>query len=132
MVRNLLLSASPILVTWGAAQVKKMTFSRKKIHIHDWYELTSRYLCVARLYTLCTSFNILQMYITGDHMLKLSHIFWGLISSMFVSYLYGLIWNILYQICFGPYCIMTTPLVQHCVIKNGSLYGVSYFMQRDY
>ena len=78
------------------------------------------------LYTLCTIFNKIQKYISDNHVLKLSHIFWGLISSIFVSYLYGLIRHILCLICIGLYWNVTMLLVQHYVIKNGPLYGVSY------
>ena len=52
-------------------------------------------MCVAQLYDLCWSFNIIHKYITGDHILILSYIFLGLISSTFVSYLYGLMRRIL-------------------------------------
>ena len=59
-------------------------------------------------------------------MLTLSHIFLGLTSSTFVSYLYVLIQYILCLICIGPYCIFTATLLKHRFITNGPLYGVSY------
>ena len=60
-------------------------------------------------------------------MLKLSDIFFEPISSTFVSDLYGLIRRILDLIFVAPHCNYTAPLVQHCVITNGPIYGVSYF-----
>ena len=90
--------------------MKKMTYR---------YELTIMSLRVARLYTLCPIFSIIQKYITGDHMLTSSHIFLGLISSTFVSYLYGLIRHVLCISSIGPYCKFTMPLVKHGVITNG-------------
>ena len=39
--------------------------------------LTPRSSCVSGLYTLCSNFNIIQKYITDDHMLTSSHIFQG-------------------------------------------------------
>ena len=59
-------------------------------------------------------------------MLTSSYIFPGLIPTMFVSDLYGLIQRILYLILFRPYCIVTVMLVQHPVITDGPLYGISY------
>ena len=59
-------------------------------------------------------------------MLTSSHIFLGLISSTFVSDLYGLIQRILYLICIGPYYIFTVPLIKQRVLINGPVYGVSY------
>ena len=49
-----------------------------------------------------------------------------LISSAFVSDVYGLIQHILYLIFVAPYYNVTMTLVQHCVISNGTLYGISY------
>ena len=49
-----------------------------------------------RLYSLFPSFNKILKYITGNHMLTLSYILYGLIYSTFVPYLYGLIRRILY------------------------------------
>ena len=43
-----------------------------------------------------------------------------------MSDLYGLIQPILCLIFVGPYCNITVPLVKHCVITKGPLYGVSY------
>ena len=60
-------------------------------------------------------------------MLTLSHIFSGVISSTFVSYLYGLMWHILCLIYIIPHCNVNMPFVHHCIIKNGPLYRVSYF-----
>ena len=51
--------------------------------------------------------------ITGDHMLTFSHTILGLISSMFVLNLYGLIRHIYFFFSIGPYYIVTVPLVQH-------------------
>ena len=45
-------------------------------------------------------------------MLTLSQIFLGLISSTFVSDLYGLIRRILYLIYVAPHCNETMPLLQ--------------------
>ena len=125
MVRTLLLSTSPILKK--AQPMWRKWLCHKKLHVHDQYELLSRSSCLARLYNLCQSFNIINRYITGDHMLKLSHIFLGLISSMFVSGIYALIRRISCLICIGPYCIVTVPLAQHHVITNRPLYIISYF-----
>ena len=49
-----------------------------------------------------------------------------LTSSMFVSDVCGLMRRILYLIFVTPHCNVTVPLVQHCVITSGTLYGVSY------
>ena len=51
----------------------------------------------------------------------------GLISSTFVSDLYGFIHRILYLIFGRPYCKFTLTLVKHCVLKNGSVQRVLYF-----
>ena len=59
-------------------------------------------------------------------MLTLSHIFSGLISSKFLSDLYGLIRRILFLICIRPYCNFTLTLVKHRVITHGTLNGVYY------
>ena len=50
-----------------------------------------------------------------------------LISSTFVPDVYGLMRHILCRIFVAPYCYVTVSLVQHCVITNGPLYGISYF-----
>ena len=60
-------------------------------------------------------------------MLTSSHIFLGLISSTFVSDLYGRMQRLLCLICITPYYIFTVTLEKHRVIKDGTLYGVSYF-----
>ena len=104
----------------------RKSLRHEKRHVHNQYELTTRFLCIAQLYMLYPIFDIIQKYITGYHMLKSSHMFLVLISSTFVSNLYGLIRSILCFVCIGPYCIVTVPLVQHWVITNGPLYGVSY------
>ena len=120
-------TSSPKCVTYskkGAAYAKKMTSLLKTSHARPrWFNVNVPMLI--QLYTLFPSFNIRQKYITGNHMLTSPHIFLGLISPKFVSDLYGLIRRILY-LNFGPYCIFTVPLVKHCVIKNGPVYGVSY------
>ena len=59
-------------------------------------------------------------------MLKLSDIFLGLISSTFVSDLYGLMRSILYLICIKPHCKFTVPLLKQRVITNAPVYGVSF------
>ena len=59
-------------------------------------------------------------------MLTFSHIFLGLISSTFVSDLYGLIRRMLCLFFIGPYFIFTVPLLKHDVITNAPLNGVSY------
>ena len=51
-----------------------------------------------QLFNLFPIFIVKWNYITGDHMLTLSYIFSGLMSSTFVSDLYGLIQRILYLI----------------------------------
>ena len=48
-----------------------------------------------------------------------------LTSSTFISDLYGLMRHILCLIFVAQQCNMTLPLVQHIVITNGMLYGVS-------
>ena len=60
-------------------------------------------------------------------MLTSSHIFFELEYSTLVSNLYGLMRHILYLICVAPHCKVNVLLVKKCVIKNGPLYGVSYF-----
>ena len=116
------------LVTWGAAHIKKMTLSWKtswNVWIWIWTNVNVP-VCI-RLCTLCPSFNIIQKYISGDHMLTSSCIFSVVTSSTFVSDIYGLIRRILCLICVAPYCNVTVPLDQHYVIKNETLYGASYF-----
>ena len=52
-------------------------------------------------------------------------IFWIIIFNICIKF----IWiNTAYIILFfvAPYCNVTVPLFQHCVIKNGPLCGVSY------
>ena len=70
--------------------------------------------------------DTIQNYTPVDHMLTSLHTFSGLIYSMFVSDIYGLIRRILCLIFIGPHCKVTMILVQHCVITNVPLYGVSY------
>ena len=124
MVRTPLLRVLPIIKKAQTMWIKWR--SHEKLHVNDRYELFSRSLWVSRLYILCPRFNIIQRYITADHMLTLSRIFFGLISSMFISDVYGLTRLILFLIFIGPYCIATVPLVHHSVTKNGQLHGVSY------
>ena len=57
-------------------------------------------------------------------MLTSSDIFLGLISSTFVSDLYGLMRRILCLIFIAPHCRFTVPFVQHCVITKGPVYDV--------
>ena len=59
-------------------------------------------------------------------MLTASSIFIELIYSTLVSDLYGLMQRILCLIYVAPYFNVTVPLVKHCVITKGPLYGVSY------
>ena len=89
-------------------------------------------MCVAQLYNLWPSFNIINKYKIGDHILKSSHIFTGLKYSRFVSYLYGLMQRILCLPFISPYCNMTVPLVKHCVITNGPWLAFRILMQRHY
>ena len=65
--------------------MKNFTYEFDKIGLSLYDQLPMR----IRLYTLCQNFNITQKYITSDHMLTSSSIFYGLISSTFVSDLYG-------------------------------------------
>ena len=58
-------------------------------------------------------------------MLTSSYIFLGLMSSTFISDVYGLMQCILIQIFIPPHFKVTVTLVQHYVIKNGPFYGVS-------
>ena len=46
-----------------------------------------------------------------------------LISSTFLFHVYGLMRGILYPIFIPPYCNLTVPFIQHCVILNTPLYG---------
>ena len=48
------------------------------------------------------------------------------IPNFHIIYIYGLIGCISYLFFVAPYCNVTVPLFQHCVISNGPLYGVSY------
>ena len=59
-------------------------------------------------------------------MLTTSDIYLELESSTLLSDFYGLMQRILYVICVAPYCKFTLPLLKHCVITKGLLYGVSY------
>ena len=52
-----------------------------------------------------------------------------LISSTFVSDVYGLMRCILYLFLVTPHCNETVLLVKHCVITNWVLYGVSHYYQ---
>ena len=65
-------------------------------------------------------------------MLTSSDIFLGLISSTFVSALCVLMRRILCLIFIAPHCKFTVPLVKHCVITKGPVYGFSFFMQCIY
>ena len=56
-----------------------------------------------------------------------SDIFFELISSTLLSYLYGFIQHALYLIFVGSHCKFTVPLVKNFDITNGPIYGVSYF-----
>ena len=78
-----------------------------------------------QLYTFRT-FNMIQKYTTGGHMLTSSHIFLGLITSTLVSDLYGSMWRIVYVIFVAPCRKFAVPWIKHYIIKNGTLYGVSY------
>ena len=60
------------------------------------------------------------------------HIFQRLLSSMFVSDIYGLMWCIFYPIFVAPYCNVTIPLFQHFLISDRHLYGVWYLKQHYY
>ena len=59
-------------------------------------------------------------------MLTSSDICFELELSTLVSDLYVLMRRILYLICTAPHYKFTVPLVKHCVITKGPLYGVSY------
>ena len=50
-----------------------------------------------------------------------SDIFFEIKYSILVSDLYGLIQRILRLIFFGPYCNITLPLENRCVITKGAL-----------
>ena len=88
--------------------------------------LRSMPLCVSYyiLFILASIFK--QNYITGDYMLTSSDKFFEIKSSTLVSYLYGLMRRILYLISFATIFNETVPLIQHRVIKNGTVYGISY------
>ena len=58
-------------------------------------------------------------------MLTASHIFIELNYSNLVSNLNGLMQCILYLIFIAPHCNIIVPLVKHCFITKGTLYGVS-------
>ena len=89
--------------------------------------LVSMLPCVSN-YILCIQHLIFkQKYIPGEYMLTPSDLFFELKYSTLVSNLYGLMRSILYLISITPYCKFTVPLVKHCVITNGTVYGVSYF-----
>ena len=60
-------------------------------------------------------------------MLTVSSIFIELKYSTLVSDLYGLMRRILCLISITPHYKFTVPLVKHCVITKGALYGVPYF-----
>ena len=81
-------------------------------------------LCVSD-YILCIQDLIFkQKYITDDHMLTLAYIL--IESSNLVLYLYGLMQRILHLISVAQIFNETMPLVQHRVITNEPIYGVSY------
>ena len=99
----------------------------KKIHVYDRYEPMSRSLC-ASYYILFPSFNLIKNYITSTFLMWFHQsLMFELISSVFVPDVCGLMRHILYLIFIAPHCNVTVPLVQYCVIKNISLYSVSYF-----
>ena len=58
-------------------------------------------------------------------MMTSSHIFLGLISSTFVSDLFGSIRRIFYLIFVRPYFNVTAPFIKHRVIINGPFDGIS-------
>ena len=58
-------------------------------------------------------------------MLTALSIFIEIRFSTLVYSLYGLIQRILCLISVAPYCKFNGPLVEHCVITKGPLYGVS-------
>ena len=53
------------------------------------------------------------------------HIF-ELEPSTLVSDSYGLMQCILNVIYVPPFCNFTIPLVKHCALTNGPIYGISY------
>ena len=97
-----------------------------KIHVQGQDDLISMYP-FSYDYILFPNFNVIRKYITGNNMLTSLYIFAGVISSTFASDAYGLIWHILYPFFVRTYFNVTVPLVQHCVITNGGLFGVSLF-----
>ena len=52
-----------------------------------------------------------------------------LLSSTFVSYVCDSMRYILYLLFIAPHCNVTVPFLQHSVISNGYLYGVSYLKE---
>ena len=94
--------------------------------MNDRYELLSIYPCIYNYISFFPSFNIILECITGNHMLTLSYIFFNVnIFSTFIRYIWLKSMYIM-PIFITPHCNVTMPLVQHCVITNVLLYGVSY------
>ena len=99
--------------------------------MHNRYELTSWSLCIACLYTLCRSFNIIHKYNWWAYIKIITHISRVNIFNDCIRCII-LIKYILYQTCIAPHCNMTVSLVQHRFITNVTLYNVLIFMHHDY
>ena len=61
-----------------------------------------------------------------SHMFKSSGVFLGLIYSMFVIDVYGLVWRIIYVSGIALHCKFIVPLAKHRIIINAPIYFVSY------
>ena len=83
-------------------------------------------LCVSGYIPCIQDLIFKHKYRTGGFILIVSDIFFELKYSTWVSYLYGLMRRILYLIYVAPIFNETVPLVQHRIITNGPVFGVSY------
>ena len=93
--------------------------------MNDRYDFDINVSVLIWLSCFVPSFDIQgQKYVTGTFLIWLRQsLVSGLISLMHVSDVYGLMGHILYLIFISLHCNVKIPLVQHCFIKNGPLYG---------
>ena len=76
----------------------------------------------AKIFNVKTKVYNSRLYVDYFH-----RYFQFLISLTYVSDVCGLMRRILYLIFVRPHCNVTVPLVQHYVIKNGTLNGFLYY-----
>ena len=102
----------------------------KNPHRHiqlDSFESTLNSPVSIQLYTLYPKLNIgSEVYNWWLYVDIIRHIFWTKIFNLSTIFIW-LNATYIITIFVTPNYNETVPLVQHCVIKNGTVYGVSYF-----